>query len=279
MKRRAMPRVLFLVSCAVLVAVLVGPLPLVVPASAAVVAPPITVFVKGYHAEYSLATSEFLAEQFGDLDSPAYGVVGYTVVTTLTQGALNGSVALVIDLSADMSLTAGEAALIHTFAGSGGKVGLFAYPRYYWDHEGPNPTAFQAVADLFGNATVGAPSAAELASGQSSAEITDYGCVAGFCFTMPYNVSGAEVKNFDQTPFAPITSSGTEPILTSVALGGSAVAVANSHGLLVTNPIGDMVQGGDSNLAYRQFVTDAIVWLANGGTLLPNKTFLPIIRR
>jgi hypothetical protein len=40
-----------------------------------------------------LLIRDFLAAQFDDLDSPAYGLVSYTVVTTLTQGSLAGSAA------------------------------------------------------------------------------------------------------------------------------------------------------------------------------------------
>ena len=72
----------------------------------AVAAPPqVTVFLKNYHEEYNLATMDFLAAQFDDLDSPAYAQVSYTVVTTLTQASLVGSAALIIDASADMSLS------------------------------------------------------------------------------------------------------------------------------------------------------------------------------
>jgi hypothetical protein len=85
--------------------------------------------------------------------------------------------------------------------------------------------------------------------------------------------------NYDKTPFSPIVSAGTASILTSPAFDGAEVAVVNGYGILVTNPIGDMVQGGDSNLAYRQFVADAIVWLADPGAMLPNKLFLPIVMR
>ena len=161
----------------------------------------------------------------------------------------------------------------------GGRVGLFSYPRYYWDHEGPNPAAFQTVADLFGNATVGEPNAGELASGISSAEVTDSNCVQGICFTTPYSVTGATLTTFDDAPFTPISSTGTSPVVVSTALGGAAVAVANSSGLLVTNSIGDLVQGEDANAAYGQFVTDAIVWLAQGGTALQYKFFLPLVAR
>ncbi len=279
MKRIAIPRVLAVVSCLVLVAILGMPLLQVAPASAAAAAPKVTVYLKNFHEEYNLATSEFLAAQFDDLDSRAYGLVSYTVVTTLTQAALTGSVALVIDDSADMSLTEADAALIRNFVNLGGRVGIFTFPRFYWDHEGPNPAAIQVVADLFGNATIGQPSATELASGQSSAEVEAEGCSQAICFTQPYNMIGATVTNYDHAPFTPITSTGTSPILISAALNGAAVAVANSHGMLVTNPIGDMVQGGDSNLAYRQFVADAIVWLANPLGLAPNRVFMPIVQR
>lgn len=278
MKRRAILRFASVVCCVVLVALLALPMQPAAPADAAA-APRVTVYLRNYLEEYNLGTAEFLAAQFDNPDSPAYGVVSYTTVTTLTQASLNGSVALIIDESADMSLTAADAALIHTFVGNGGRVGLFAFPRYYWDHVGTNPAAFQLVSDLFGGAVIGVPDEIELESGTSSAQVTLAACVSGLCFTSPYSVTGALVRNFDHAPFTPISSTGTTAILTSAAFDGMAVAVANSHGLLVTSPIGDMVQGGDANQAYRQFVTDAIVWLANGGMLLPNKVFLPIVRR
>jgi hypothetical protein len=279
MKRHATPWVLSVVSCLVLVTILGAPLLQSAPAGAAQAAPQVAVYLKNYLQEYDFATTEFLAAQFDNLDSPAYGLVSYTIVTTLTQGALSGSSALIIDESADMSLNASEAALIHGFASRGGRIGLFTFPRYYWDHEGPNPAAFQSIADLFGSAVVGQPDEIELGSGDSSAEVSPAGCALGLCFTEPYSVTGALVMNYDKTPFTPIVSTGATPILTSPAFDGAAVAVATSHGLLVTNPIGDMVQGGDANLAYRQFVADAIVWLADPQAVAPNKTFLPTVRR
>jgi hypothetical protein len=279
MKRRTILQVLSVICGVVLLMLVTVPLPSAVPVGAAPAAPQVTVLLKNYLEEYDLATAEFLAAQFGDLDSPAYGLVAYTLVTSLTQQALSGSVALIIDESADMSLTGAESTLIHSFVRQGGRIGLFTFPSHYWDHEGPNPSAFQAIADLFGNATIGQPDEIELESGVTSAAVSLAGCSFGLCFTGPYSLTGALVMNYDKTPFSPIVSAGTASILTSPAFDGAEVAVVNGYGILVTNPIGDMVQGGDSNLAYRQFVADAIVWLADPGAMLPNKLFLPIVMR
>jgi hypothetical protein len=278
MKLHAMPRVLSVVSFLVLLLILGAPLLQVGPAVANGVAPQVAVYLKNYLEEYDFATTEFLAAQFDDLDSPAYGLVSYSVVTTLTEDTLDDSVALIIDESADMSLNESEAALIHGFASRGGRIGLFTYPRYYWDHEGPNPGAFQAIADLFGGATAGDPDEGEVGLGDSSAEVVMTGCAYALCFTVPYSVTGAVVMNYDQTPFTPLDSTGI-PVLTSDSLDGAAVAVATNHGLLVTTPIGDMVQGEDANPAYRQFVADAIIWLARPEGLLLNKVFLPVVMR
>jgi hypothetical protein len=278
MKLHALPRVLSVVSCLVLLLILGAPLLQVAPAVANGVAPQVAVYLKNYLEEYDFATTEFLAAQFDDLDSPAYGLVSYSVVTTLTEDTLDDSVALIIDESADMSLNEGEAALIHGFASRGGRIGLFTFPRFYWDHVGPNPDAFEAIADLFGGATAGEPEEGELELGDSSAEVVVTGCASILCFSVPYSVTGAVVTNYDQMPFTPLDSTGI-PVLTSASLDGAAVAVATNHGLLVTTPIGDMVQGEDANLAYRQFVADAIVWLARPEGLLLNKVFLPVVMR
>jgi hypothetical protein len=277
MKRRTIPRLLSVISCVGLVALLAALLPSVAPANAAPAAPQVTVYLKNYHEEYNLATSEFLAAQFDNLDSPAYGLVSYTVVTnTLTAAALAGSVALVIDESADMSLTAGEAAVIHSFVSQGGRVGLFAFPRYYWDQEAPNPAAYQGIADLWGITAIGSPAAAEVASGDSSAVVAEPedGTLS---FSVPYSLTGQTASTFDQLPFSPITASGSAPVLVSPALNQAPVAVANQHGVFVTNSIGDAVQGGDANPTYSQFVADAIVWLASGGPLLPIHYYLPMM--
>ena len=92
-------------------------------------------------------------------------------------------------------------------------------------------------------------------------------------------MTGATLTTYDDAPFTPITSTGTSPVVVSTALGGRAVAVANSSGLLVTNAIGDLVQGEDASESYDQFVTDAIVWLAQGGTALQYKFYLPLVAR
>lgn len=279
MRSRVVHRVTYAVASLAMAVLLAMPLPRAIVAVAAQVAPHVTVFVKNYQAEYSVATSEFLADQFDDLDSPAYGLVRYTVVTSLTPASLEGSAALVIDESADMSLSSAEGDVIRAFVGQGGKVGLFTFPRFYWNQVAPNPAAFQVIADLFGSATVGEPASSEMASGISSAEITEYGCVQGVCFTQPYSVTGMMVTTNDDAPFTPISSTGTSAVLTSAALGGAPVAVANGNGLLVTGSIGDMIQGSDANEVYEQFVTDAIVWLANAGSVLPNHTYLPNVFR
>lgn len=276
MKRRTLSRVVSVIACISLVALLAGLLP--APAAAAVPTRHVTVYLKNYHEEYNYATAQFLFEQFDYPDSPAYGLVSYTVTTALTPAALAGSAALVIDESADMSLTAEEAAIIHDFAARGGRVGLFTFPRYYWDHEGSNPAAFQAVADLFGNAVIGTPSTMELESGDSSAGVVPAASISGLSLSQPYNITGALVENYDQTPFTPITSSDTVPVLISQAFDGAPVAVATRQGLLVTNPIGDMVQGADANATYKQFVVDAIVWLASAPRW-PLQAYLPLIVR
>jgi hypothetical protein len=242
--------------------------------------PQVTVYLKNYQAEYDLATTEFLEHQFMYANSPAFGLVNYTVVTdTLTTQALVGSSALIIDEGADMSLTEADAAVIHNFVNHGGKVGLFTYPRYYWDHDGPNQGAVQGIADLFGNAVIGEPNQAEHDSGDSSATVPEPEDGSSVSFTQPYSLSGSLVQTFDKLPFSPITSAGTSPVLVSGALGQLPAAVANSHGVLVTNSIGDAVQGGDASLTYGQFVVDAIVWLANTGTQFPNKLYLPVMAR
>ena len=91
MKRRTIPRLLSVISCVGLVALFAALLPLPAPVSAAPTTPQVTVFLKSYHEEYDLATAEFLAAQFDDLDSPAYGLVGYTVITTLNSRRWTGA--------------------------------------------------------------------------------------------------------------------------------------------------------------------------------------------
>ena len=280
MKRSFIPRV-GSVFCALGLVVLLGLgalFGLPSQASAEPGTPQITVYMKSYHAEYNLATTEFLDRQFEYADSPAYGLVSYTVTTTLSSASLAGSVALVIDESADMSLTADEAALIHNFVRRGGRVGLFAFPRYYWDHEGPNPAAYQAIADVWGISSVGEPAAAEIQSGDSSADVTEPED-ATIAFSGPYTLTGQVASTFDQLPFSPITANDAAAVLLSPALSQAPVAVANEHGIFVTNPIGDLVQGGDANTAYGQFVTNAIVWLTTGGPLLQSHIYLPTMTR
>ena len=249
--------------------------------SAALTVPPpkVAVYLKNYLAEYDLATTEFLAAQFDETASPASGLISYTLVTTLTQEALAGSVALVIDQSSDMALTASEAALIHDFVNQGGRIGLFTFPRHYWDQESPNPAAYQGVADIFGNATIGDPDAGELASGDTAVVVS--GDAPEESFSSPYDMTGKTVANHDHVPFLPITSRRAAPILVSSALGGRPVAVANNHGILVTNPIGDLVQGGDANDSYHQFVANAIVWLAKGTPLAIQEyqIYLPMVAK
>jgi hypothetical protein len=46
--------------------------------------PRVTVYTRNYYAAYDLAVAEFLAAQFDNPDSPAYGLITYTLVTTLT---------------------------------------------------------------------------------------------------------------------------------------------------------------------------------------------------
>jgi hypothetical protein len=274
MKRRTIPRVLSIISCVGLVALLAALLPSPAPANAAPAAPQVAVYLKNYHEEYDLATTEFLAGQFDDLDSPAYGVISYTVVSTLTQEALAGSTALVIDESADMSLSDSEAALIDQFVKRGGKVGLFTFPRYNWDHVGPNPAAYQGVADLFGISAIGDPAAADLASEHSAANVLE--STGQITLTTPYTLAEQVVETYDQLPFTPITAVGSTAVMTSTALAGAPVAVINSNGLLVTNSIGDLVQGRDANTTYGQFVVDAMVWLAKNGSLTQYRTYLPM---
>jgi hypothetical protein len=279
MKRSVFHRFLSIISCVSLIALLGALLPLPVPAYAAPATPQVTVYLKNYLEEYNLATTEFLAEQFDDLDSPAYGLVSYRVVTTtLTAADLNSSVALVIDESADMSLTAGEAAVIHSFVHSGGRVGLFAFPRYYWDHEGPNPAAYQAIADIWGVSAVGEPAA----SGALSADVVEP-ADSSLAFTSPYTITeGTVVINDSALPFSPVTAAAAVPVLVSPvspAPNPLPGAVVNAHGIFVTEPIGDAVQGGDANDTYHQFVVNAIVWLTTGGTVLQNHYYLPMMSR
>jgi hypothetical protein len=242
--------------------------------------PHVTVFMKSYQDEYNTSMTDFLDREFGNANSPAFDLVAYNVVTTtLTAGALAGSTALIIDESADMSLTGTEAAVIHNFVRQGGKVGLFAYPRFYWEQVGPNPGAYLGIADIFGNAAIGEPNQAEQASGKSAATVNEVEDASGIAFSYPYSVTEQSVESYDQLPFSPITSTGTKPVLVSTALGGQPVAVASQQGLLATVSIGDLVQGADANPTYAQFVVDAIVWLANSGKTMPYKIYLPLLPR
>lgn len=279
MKRRNVPRVLSVMACVGVVALMAALLPLAAPASAAPAAPQVTVYLKNFHAEYNIATTEFLAAQFDDLDSPAFGLVSYNIVTTaLTAEALAGSKALVIDQSSDMSLSAAEALVINNFVTQGGRVGFFVFPRTFWDAEAPNPAAYQAIAGIWGVSAVGEPAAADLASGDSAAAVVEPEdntlVIAG-----PYAMAAQSVQSVDQLPFSPITASGASPVLVSAALGGSPVAVANQRGIFVTNSIGDLVQGQDASPTYSQFVANAIVWLSGGAAPMPNKVFLPLMLR
>jgi hypothetical protein len=242
--------------------------------------PQVTVLVKNYQAEYDVSTSEFLEREFEFANSPAFGLIDYTVVTTLTQQALDGSVALVIDESSDMSLTTDEAALIHHYVNLGGRVGLFAFPRKYWTGTGANAGAYQGIGDIWGINSVGDPAAADVTAGTSSATVSEPEA-PGLDLSTPYTLTEETASVYDLLPFSPISASNGSPLLVSAALNQAPVAVINANGIFVTNSIGDAVQGGDSDGAYSQFVTDAIVWLASGsGPLqLPNHLYLPMLAR
>ncbi len=217
--------------------------------------PSVAVYLKNGCEEYDLATTEFLDAQFANQNSPANGLITYTVVAALTAQNLAGSAALIIDESADNSLTAAESAAIRAFVASGGKVGLFTFPRFYWSlPERPNLDAYKGIADLFGITAIGDPIPSEHTSGRSSA-------VAQGLFSKPYAMQNRTLVTTDWAPFTPITSTGTTPLLVSPS-SHLPVAVTNANGLVMTNPIGDEVEAADANSAYHQFVTNAIVWLA-----------------
>jgi hypothetical protein len=223
------------------------------------VPPRVAVYLKTYHSTYSDATLEFL-----DQSLVAPGYITYTVVTTLTQPVLAESTALVIDESCDESLNSSESLLIHQYVLGGGRLGLFAWPGFYYTGSGLNPAAYQGLADLFGHAIVGDAVESDAIPSPAS-------------YNQPYSITGQTLSTYDGAPFYPITSTQTTVWLYSTPSHLPA-AVSSQHGLFVSNSIGDEIEDGDSSQAYANFVADAIVWLVRGmPPMYP--VYIPVVRR
>lgn len=261
-----------IVAAALSAALPAGAAPALVAPSQTVTPPRVAVYLKNDLEEYDLATTDFLASQFVAPTSTAVNLITYTIVSTITSAALGNAVALVIDESADQSLTANEALLVHDFVNNhGGKVGLFTYPRFFFEQaDAPNPAAYQGLADLFGNAVIGNP-----APGEQVAEVSE-ATTGHLFFSHPYDVRSQTITLTYPMPFTPITSMG---MLTALRSSATQLPVAgiNRHGILMTNPIGSAVEAGNSSQSYAEFVTDAIVWLAQGGSF--STLYLPLVSK
>jgi hypothetical protein len=240
------------------------------PTSATLTPPMVAVYLKNFVTRYDTATQDFFTAQFATPSSLANGLISYKYVSDLSQTSLNGTAAVIIDESSDMTLSSTETADLHNYVGKGGKVGLFVDPIHYRTNPqyGPNPAAYQGVADLFGQVAVAIPS---VFNGTNSATVPAIGT-----YNKPFDVHGATITTYDDQPFYSLTSTGMRTWL--VNSDHQPAAIAGVNGFLIGQSIGDEVEDGDANLAFNQYFVDMIVWLARGASL-PNLLFMPIIIR